>query len=103
MKTGLPSICSIGHTAHWVSRSIAASQGSVWLISACLLTVGAPDHRSDAGGLARPDHRRAGPVGEDERGRPVVLSVMSLSRSTPMISTYFDAPLRMNESAIAVA
>ena len=31
------------------------------------------------------------------------LSVMSDSRSTPMISTYFDAPLRMNESAIAVA
>ena len=31
------------------------------------------------------------------------LSVMSVSRSTPMISTYLDAPLRMNESAIAVA
>ena len=31
------------------------------------------------------------------------LLVMSDSRSTPMINTYFEAPLRMNESAIAVA
>ena len=31
------------------------------------------------------------------------LFVMSVNRSTPMINTYFEAPLRMNESAIAVA
>ena len=30
------------------------------------------------------------------------LLVMSLSRSTPMIKTYFEAPVRTNESAIAV-
>ena len=31
------------------------------------------------------------------------LSVMSDSRSTPMINTYLEAPLRRKESAIAVA
>ncbi len=30
-----------------------------------------------------------------------VLSVIWLSRSTPMISTCLEAPVRMNESAIA--
>src|SRR5918997_1953959 len=38
-----------------------------------LLAVGAPDHGTDPGRLARSDHRGPGAVGEDERRRPVVL------------------------------
>ena len=67
-----------------------------------LVAVGAPDHWADRRGITRADHGGPGAVGEDERRRPVGLVVISLSRSTPMISTYLEAPLRMNESAIAV-
>ena len=72
MKTGLPSIRSIGQCARRPRRRVRrVSQGSVWLISDGLLAVGAPDHRTDAGVVARSDHGGAGAVGEDEGGGAV--------------------------------
>ena len=61
LKTGLPSIRSIGQCA-WPSSAVAGSmawfQGSVWRDQAGLVAVGAPDDRSDARGRRSARSRR---------------------------------------------
>ncbi len=96
LKTGLPSITSpatAGVGRHGpVPRCGLGDQTG-------LLTVGAPDDGTDGRHRARTDDGSAGPVGEDERARAVLVTVMSDNRSTPITSAYVDAPVRTSESA----